>query len=102
MAHDVPYQPQYPGQPMPAGSLAVEAPAWYDVQIKKVSNGFIAQVGCKTFVAKTWAELSTALAVYFKDPAKARRLYCEDEPKLRALKQGVKRVIHRNRPRKNR
>jgi hypothetical protein len=83
-----------------AGEVAV-APAWYDVQIKKVSNGFIAQVGCKTFVAKTWAELAAALSIYWKDPQKARRMFAEDDPKLEATR-GAKRDIHRNRPRKKR
>lgn len=70
--------PQYPGQPTMAGNLA-EIPAWYDVQVKKVSNGFIIQVGCKTFVTKTWDEAAIGIAMYFDDPKAARQKFCEDE-----------------------
>lgn len=49
-----------------------------EVIIRKAENGFIVQVGCKTFVAKTWAEASGGLANYFKDPTAARKKYCKD------------------------
>lgn len=50
-----------------------------DVRITRVSNGFCISVGCKMFVAKTWTEVSTGLALYYKDPDAARKKYCEDE-----------------------
>ena len=54
-------------------------PSYNEVQIAKVSNGFIIRVGCKTFVSKTWDEAAVGLSLYFKDPNAARKQYCEDE-----------------------
>ena len=42
-----------------------------DARIKAVENGFIAEVGCKTFVSQDWEELAAALGEYWKDPQKA-------------------------------
>jgi len=50
-------------------------PGTQDVTIRKASNGFIVTVGCKTFVAKTWEEVSTGLKLYFNDPAAAEKKY---------------------------
>ena len=47
----------------------------YPVNIIRVANGFTIQVGCKTFVAKTWLEASTGLAEYWQDPLQAERKY---------------------------
>lgn len=63
------------------GEQAIATPtvSFGDVEVKKVSNGFILRVGCKTFIAKTWEEASVGLSLYFKDPNAARKQYCEDE-----------------------
>ena len=45
------------------------------VIIEKVANGFIITVGCKTFVAETWAAVAGGLAEYWEDPMKAERKY---------------------------
>lgn len=47
-----------------------------EVGIRKVANGFIVNVGCQTFVARTWAEASDGLDLYWCDPELARRKYC--------------------------
>ena len=47
-----------------------------DASIRKVANGFILQVGCQTFVSRTWEEASVGLAEYWKDPVAAERKYC--------------------------
>ena len=46
-----------------------------DVNISKVSNGFIVIVGCATFVSQDWREIADGLALYWKDPAKAQEKY---------------------------
>lgn len=43
----------------------------YGVSIRKVENGFIVVVGCKTFVSKEWSEVWTELGLYFAAPDKA-------------------------------
>ena len=48
---------------------------WASVQITKVANGFCLQIGCKTFIAKTWLEASTGLAEYWQDPGQAEKKY---------------------------
>ena len=48
---------------------------WRDVTITKVANGFIVHVGCKTFVASTWAQVSDGLIDYWDDPATAEKKY---------------------------
>lgn len=47
------------------------------VEIRRADNGFIVKVGCKVLVAKTWDEASKGLALYWKSPAKAEKLYCK-------------------------
>jgi hypothetical protein len=67
-------------QAVPCNSIGVDAPMYNEareVQIVKVANGFVCRVGCKTFVAKTWAELSKCLAEYWKDPRKAEKKYVQ-------------------------
>ena len=49
-----------------------------EVRIRKVENGFIVQVGCKTFVSKEWEEVSLGLSEYWKDPKNAQKLYCKE------------------------
>jgi hypothetical protein len=74
MPVNTPEQPREPNFP----ELAATANC-ADIVIKKVSNGFIIHVGCKTFVTRTWVEAYTGLDLYFKDPSSARTIYCEDE-----------------------
>lgn len=49
----------------------------YDAEIKKVANGFVIKVGCKTFVAKNWQETSDGLSEYWKNPREAEKKYTE-------------------------
>lgn len=42
-----------------------------DVNIRKVFNGFIVTIGCKTFVTKEWAELQSEVGLYLANPKKA-------------------------------
>ena len=49
-----------------------------DVLISKASNGFIARIGCKTLVSRTWKEMAAGLELYFIDPNKAERTYCQE------------------------
>lgn len=76
----------YPNALVDAPNQGVQAtdivnPGFQAVRIEKVSNGFICSIGCKNFVASTWAELSKGLDLYWKDPGKARKQYCKDEVK---------------------
>lgn len=48
-----------------------------DVNISKVSNGFIVNIGCKTLVAKIWKEVADGLELYWNDPKKAEEIYCK-------------------------
>ena len=48
---------------------------WRDVTITKVANGFIVHVGCKIFVANTWAQVSDGLIYYWDDPETAEKKY---------------------------
>lgn len=77
-----------------APELAVAVPQMptQDVIINKVSNGFIVRIGCKVFVAKTWAEVSEALALYWKNPNAARAKYCEDEVALKPNKRAARKI----------
>lgn len=56
--------------PQPTG------PRHRDVQIKRVANGFVLNIGCQTFVAKTWDDASDGLRDYWKDPVAAEKKYC--------------------------
>ena len=47
------------------------------VSIEKVENGFIVRIGCKTFVSTTWAEINTALSLYWEKPEEAQNQYCK-------------------------
>jgi hypothetical protein len=64
--------------PMP--TCPTEAPqaisVHHDAVIKKVANGFIVKVGCKTLVAREWKEVATGLGEYWKDPLAAEKKYC--------------------------
>lgn len=48
---------------------------FFDVNIRKVENGFVLQFGCKTFVAQNWEEASTGIAEYWKDPRGTQKKY---------------------------
>lgn len=47
----------------------------YDVNIREVENGFIVNVGCKTFVIKTLKELLNGLETFYIDFEKAKETY---------------------------
>lgn len=47
-----------------------------DAIIKKVTNGFIVNIGCQTFVSKDWQEISDGLTEYWKDPIAAEKKFC--------------------------
>lgn len=47
------------------------------VMIRKVANGFIVTIGCKTLVAETWDEVSRGLKLYWDDPVGAEKQYCD-------------------------
>lgn len=61
--------------PIGRGGLVAPAPEHYEVNIRKVENGFVLQFGCKTFVAQNWEEASTGIAEYWKDPRGAQKKY---------------------------
>ncbi len=48
---------------------------WHEVKIEKVTNGFIVKIGCKTFVATSWHDLSKKLGEYWADPKAAEKKY---------------------------
>jgi hypothetical protein len=54
-----------------------------DIKIKKTNGdgGFIIDVGCKTFVAKTEKELFKGLSEYWADPEKAEKKYVKIKDK---------------------
>ena len=58
------------------GGGCVPTPNIQGVNINKVENGFIVQVGCKTFVFPAWELVSEGLALYFKSPEEAMKKYC--------------------------
>lgn len=43
-----------------------------EVNIKKVENGFIVKIGCKTFVSTSWNEICVEVGAYFANPYKAQ------------------------------
>ena len=47
------------------------------VEIRKVANGFIVKVGCRTLVAYTWEEVNTGLLLYYTNPEEAEKKYCK-------------------------
>ena len=46
-------------------------------EIRKVANGFIITVGCKTFVSKDWGEVATGLGEYWENPTVAEKKFCK-------------------------
>lgn len=50
-----------------------------DVIIKKVCNGFIIKVGCKTFVEKDWSKVADGLVLYWKNPSEAEKKFCKEK-----------------------
>jgi len=47
----------------------------HQAKIKQVENGFILEIGCKTFVSQDWNEISKGLAEYWEDPRKAEKKF---------------------------
>lgn len=70
-------EPRTRGQIAPRGEEPVPGniPYTADARIKAVENGFIAEVGCKTFVSQDWEELAAALGEYWKNPIKAEKKF---------------------------
>jgi len=62
-----------------AGNPPISGPpvtsGWQSVTIVKVANGFNLHIGCKIFIAKTWAEAAAGLGEYWTDPQTAERKY---------------------------
>lgn len=54
-------------------ALQVCGPA--GARIRPVENGFIVEVGCKTFVSQDWKEIAAGLGEYWKDPTKAEKKF---------------------------
>jgi hypothetical protein len=48
-----------------------------EATIKKVENGFIIKVGCKTFVATKFSDVAEGLREYYEDPIAAEKKYCK-------------------------
>ena len=49
---------------------------WYPITIRKVTNGFIVEVGCRTFVKENWRDVVEGITKYWKDPMEAEKEYC--------------------------
>lgn len=47
----------------------------HKIVLEKVANGFIAKVGCQTFVFETWEKLGQALHLYYTKPEEAVKKY---------------------------
>lgn len=47
----------------------------YEVRIQKVENGFIVEVGCKTFVLTTTEELVNNLELFYTDFEAAKKKF---------------------------
>lgn len=62
------------GEPEPESVTCGPANA----MIRPVENGFIAEVGCKTFVSQDWEELAAALGEYWKNPMKAEKKFSKN------------------------
>jgi len=45
------------------------------VQIQRVNNGFVVQVGCQSIAFETSDHLCAAIKLFYEDPAKARKKY---------------------------
>jgi hypothetical protein len=50
----------------------------YDIIIKKVANGCIVQVGCKTFVFNDTNKAAAEIGAYLKDPVATIKRYKEE------------------------
>lgn len=50
---------------------------WYNVNIRKAENGFIVEVGCKTFIRLSWNDVCRDLAEYWDNPNEAQKKYCK-------------------------
>jgi len=58
-----------------------ERKMFYNVEIEKVNNGFIVEVGCQEFVFNNEKEMFSALSEYYKDPKAAEEKYCAKKSK---------------------
>lgn len=48
-----------------------------EVHIIPMDNGFVINIGCAHFVETSWARISRALELYFRDPVAAKKKYWE-------------------------
>lgn len=48
-----------------------------EATIRRVANGFIITVGCKTFVSKNWDEVVAGLGEYWENPPAAEKKFCK-------------------------
>lgn len=58
-----------------AGPTTAVGKPGYDIKINEVANGFIAKVGCQTFVFSNLRDLMEALEMYFTNPDAATKKY---------------------------
>jgi len=56
---------------VPVGNTSTGPDYARDVRIRQAENGFIAEIGCKTFVSQDWKELAAGMAEYWDNPKKA-------------------------------
>jgi len=47
------------------------------VSIEKAINGFVIKVGCQTFVATNWDDVSNGLKLYWENPKEAQEKFCK-------------------------
>lgn len=57
---------------------APETNTYHSIHITKAENGFIVKIGCKTFIARSWPEVSNGLELYWTDPKEAKKIFCEN------------------------
>ena len=65
----------------------VPCTVYQEVTIRKVTNGFIIHVGCKTFVSTRWGEVALGLGEYWTDPVAAERKYIVHENSIKMGKE---------------
>ena len=53
-----------------------QAVRWHPITIKRVTNGFIVEVGCRTFVKENWRDVVEGITKYWKDPLETEKEYC--------------------------
>lgn len=69
------YQGMNPTAPSTGADILAGSSILQPVHIRRVENGFIADIGCKTFVSTSWMTMAKGLDEYYKDPVKAAKKY---------------------------